>query len=100
MNLKLSKSEFFSLYLLLETSIADVRPKGIEATALHGLLHGIYKKFYIRAFVTRDKYSVTITDAEACAFYMFFSKHGLKGENTHAINLVIQINSSIHQKFS
>jgi hypothetical protein len=100
MNLKLTNSEFFSLYLLMEKCIAGSCPKGIEAIAIHGVLKGLYKKFYVRAFDIKKKYAVTLEDHEACAFYMFFSRYPMKDENTFSVNLVIQLNISIHQKFA
>jgi hypothetical protein len=106
MNLKLTNKQFFKLYDLLEETVLRIRPTGISGHLYHSVLIGVYKKFYSKAFY-RDlkKYSVNLTDEEACAWYLFFSSIEIpvdadKHEQVFKTSLLQTINLNIHQKFS
>jgi hypothetical protein len=100
MKMKLSHAEFCQLYLLLHRCVNDHAPKGIEATVIHAVLKGLYRKFYLRALDKKKLYTITCEDQEACAFYMMFSRYPMEAENPFTVNLVHQINNKIHQKFA
>lgn len=100
MKLTLTNSEFCQLYLLLHKCVNNHIPKGIEATVIHSVLKGLYRKFYLRALDKKRQYKITCEDQEACAFYMMFSRYPMEGENPFIVNLVHQINNKIHQKFA
>lgn len=100
MTLKLSSSEFTALHFLLQKCIDQVNPKGIQTVLLHGVLTGLYKKFYIRAFEKKNRYTVHFSSHEACAFFMFFSLYPMDDEDLFTVNLVMTINRTIHQKFN
>lgn len=99
MKMKLNYSEFSCLLVLLQRC-TSVRPVGIEATAIHGVLKGLYKKFYVRAFTKRKQYTITCEDQEACSFFMFFSRYPMNDETQFTVNVVIRIINFIHQKFT
>lgn len=100
MKWKLNYSEFLVLLTLLQHVCTSITPSGIQANVLHGTLTRLYKKFYLRNLIKRNKYTITVTDDEACAFYMFFIKYNLSGEEIFTINLVSQINGSINKKYA
>lgn len=100
MKLKLTNSEFMVIHSLLQNVCMGIRPKGIQEHVLHGTLFRLYKKFYSKAIETKKKYSIAMGDDEACAFYMFFSKYNMSSETPFTINLVLQINNVINQKYS
>lgn len=100
MKLKLTSSEFMVLHSLLQNVCMGIRPKGIQEHVLHGTLFRLYKKFYNKAIETKKKYTIAMADDEACAFYMFFSKFNMSNENAFTVNLVLQINNHINQKFA
>jgi hypothetical protein len=100
MKLKLSSSEFLVLHTLLQQVVMGVLPQGIQQQVLHGVLFQLYKKFYKKAIETKNRYTITMEPMEACAFQMYFSKHSMEGVEVFTINLVHQINNSIHQKYS
>lgn len=100
MKLKLSSSEFLALHDLLQRVIMGIRPKGIQAHVLHGVLFRLYKKFYTKALTVQQRYTITMEADEACAFHMFFTRQNLNDEEIFTINLVHQINNRIHQTYS
>ena len=100
MKLKLSFAEFNTLHNLLQVICIGLLPKGIQERVVHGCLFRLYKKFYNKAIEAKKKYSINMHDDEACAFYMFFSKFDMAGHDQFAVNLVNQLNNSIHQKYS
>ncbi|MEQ1677881.1 MAG: hypothetical protein ABL876_14320 [Chitinophagaceae bacterium] len=100
MKLKLTYAEFKTLHSLLQRICIGILPKGIQARVLHGVLFRLYRKFYNKAIEVKKKYSISMEDDEACAFYMFLSSFDMTGEEVFTINLVHQINISIHQKYS
>lgn len=99
MKLKLTRSQFTAIYNLLKSHLVELKPHGIEAVMLHDILMGIYEKFYYRDFDIKKKYSVPLTDAQACAFYFYFSRVNLE-ELTYEKTLVQTINNQIHQKYA
>lgn len=100
MKLKLTYSEFNALYQLLAQVCTGIKPAGIEAQVLHGVLFRMYKRFYVKAIKVKKSYSISIEADEACAFWMFFSKFNMQGQELHTTNLVLQLNNSIHQKYA
>lgn len=100
MKLKLTSSEFLVLHDLLQRVVIQSLPKGIQQQVLYGVLFQLYKKFYKKAIETKNRYTVSMEPAEACAFYMYFSKYPMEQEETFTINLIHQLNNSIHQKYS
>lgn len=100
MKLKLSSAEFLVLHDLLQRICIGIKPKGIQAHVLHGVLFRLFKKFYKKAIETKHRYTVSIEADEACAFYMFFTNQPIQNEETFTINLIHQINTKIHQTYS
>lgn len=100
MKLKLTVAEFLALHDLLQRHILAHRPKGIQAHVLHGVLFRLFKKFYTKALTAQQRYQVTMEADEACAFYMYFTKSPMTGEEVFTINLVHQITQKIHQTYS
>lgn len=101
MNLKLTHSQFFALYDLLQKMVIAAKPSGITAKLLHSILISVYKKFYTKAFDKNKKqYSVSLNDEEACAWWLFFDACPLPDNMKFEINLVGTISNSIHQKFA
>ena len=99
MKLKLSFAEFSVLLSLLQKICIGQIPSKMQAVVLHGALFRLFKKFYNKGILTKRKYSITMENDEAAAFFLFFNKYDLTGEQVFTINLVTQINNSIHQKF-
>jgi hypothetical protein len=99
MKLKLTAAEFLVLHDLLQRVVMGTLPKGIQQQVLHGVLFQLYKKFYKKAIETKNRYTVTMEPMEACAFQLYFSKYQLEQEEVFTINLVHQLNNSIHQKY-
>ena len=100
MKLKLSFSEFTVLYHLLLTVCTGIQPKGIQAHILHGTLFRLFKKFHSKSIESKKRYTISMEDDMACAFYLFYSQYKMTGQDVFTINLVTQINNSIHQKYS
>lgn len=100
MKLKLTYAEFKTLHQLLSIVCTGIVPNGIEALVLHGVLFRMYRKFYNKAIKVKKKYTVSIEADEACAFWMFFTKFDMKGQEVYTTNLVLQLNNSIHQKYA
>lgn len=100
MKLKLTYSEFNALYQLLAAICTGIKPAGIEAQVLHGVLFRMYRRFYTKAIKVKKKYAITIEADEACAFWIFFGKYDMYQQDDFTRNLVRQLNNSIHQKYS
>lgn len=100
MKLKLTSSEFLVLHDLLQRICIGIKPKGIQAHVLHGVLFRLFKKFYKKAIETKLRYTITIEADEACAFHMFFTTQPMEDEEVFTMNLVHQINTKIHQTYS
>lgn len=98
--LTLTANEFRALYSLIQQVVLGAKPKGMEAVLLHGVLHGIYKKFYTKAFAVKKQNTITLTDDQTCAFCMFFLRYPMIDVPEYTVNLVHSINLSIQQKFS
>lgn len=100
MKLKLTFAEFTVLYNLLQDICIGIKPKGIQQQILHGVLFRIFKKFYNKALVVKNKYSIILEADECCAFYTFFMKYDMAGQEPFTVALVHKINNSVHQKYS
>lgn len=101
MKLKLTKAQFKALYALFQRFIVHADAKTLEAKLLRAVLFGIYKKMYDKDINDKQKYSITLKDAEALAFWIFFNKYFyFPAEMIYESNLVQTINNNIHQKFS
>jgi hypothetical protein len=100
MKIKMSVAEFLALHDLLQRCIMCIKPKGIQAHVLHGVLFRLFKKFYTKALTAQLRYTITMEADEACAFHMFFTRHSLNNEEVFTINLVHTINNRIHQTYS
>ena len=98
MKLKLTYAEFTVLYSLLQDVCIGIMPKGIQQQVLHGVLFRLFKKFYNKALLMKQKYSINLEADECCAFYMFFHQFDMAGQEIFTINLVNKINNAIHQK--
>lgn len=100
MKLKLNKSQFFQIYSILQKDIATADPKGIPATVVHSGMMNVYKKFYQKAFdSSKKKYNVTLSDAEACAWWLFFQKYPFSPDQLYEQTIIQSINNSIHQEY-
>jgi hypothetical protein len=100
MKLKMTKEEFTALYRLLQHMVQKEVPPGIEITLLYSVLFSVYVKFYKKAIEEKKKYSVTLEDHEACAWWMFFDRFPIPEHMVFERNLLQTINNSIHQKFA
>jgi hypothetical protein len=101
MKLKLSKAQFKALYSLFQHIVLHVEVKTLEARLLRALLFSIYQKLYKRAIDEKSKYSITLSEEQALAFWVFFNKYNyLPEEMMYEANLVSTISNNIHQKFS
>ncbi|MBN8668739.1 MAG: hypothetical protein J0M30_14675 [Chitinophagales bacterium] len=100
MKLKLTRSEFEALFKSLDNVVNQPRPRGIQAVAIHGLLNSLWKKFYLRAAEKRNKYSVQISDEQACAFYLYFTRVDPDTLDMFTANVINQLTMKIHQQFS
>ncbi|MGQ0738259.1 MAG: hypothetical protein ACT4OJ_04295 [Bacteroidota bacterium] len=100
MKLKLTYSEFQALYNLLALVCTAITPRGIESQVLHGVLFRMYRRFYTKAIKVKKKYTIGIEADEACAFWMFFGRYDMWQQDEFTRNLVLQLNNSIHQKYS
>jgi len=100
MKLKLTRIQFKAMYSLFQNLFVAVKPKEMEAMLLHSILMGIVKKMYARDFEDRKKYSLTLTDAEAQAFCVFFTKYEMPIELVYERNLILTITNLINQKFA
>ncbi len=99
MKLKLSFAEFTVLLSLLQKICIGQLPVKMQGVVVHGVLFRLYKKFYSKGILTKRKYTITMENDEAAAFFLFFNKYDLTGEQVFTINLITQIKNSIHQKF-
>ncbi len=101
MKLKLNKSQFIALYELLQSAVANITVTGIEAKLIHAIMQDVYRKFYVRAFdVQKRIYTIKLSECEACAWYLFFSRFQLPQEAVFEANLLHIINNDIHQKYT
>lgn len=100
MKLKLNKVQFFQICAILQRDIATAHPKGIPATVVHTVMMNVYKKFYQKAFDSnKKKYSITLTDAEACAWWLFFQQYPFSPGQLYEQTIIQCINNSIHQQY-
>lgn len=100
MKLKLSKLQFLQINAILQKEIAAAQPKGIPATVIHAVMMNVYKKFYQKAIDTnKKKYNITLTDAEACAWWLFFQKYQFTPDQFFEHTIIQTINNSIHQHY-
>jgi hypothetical protein len=101
MKLKLTKAQFKALYALFQHMIVGAKPKGLEARLLRALLFNIYEKMYKKAIDEKTRYSLSLSEEEALAFWVFFNKFNyIPVEMIFEANLVQTICNNIHQKFS
>lgn len=99
MKLKLSYTEFKALHDLLQGLLFPNITTGIKGRLLRAMLLSIFKKFYVKMLDERKKkYSITLKEEYACAWWLFFSEY--QAPTPYEANLVAQINNSIHQKYS
>lgn len=99
MKLKLSHSEFTSLYEMLKDVVEETGFKPLSNDALyHIILVGLYKKFYRRAIEKMKQYNISLEPQEAIAFYRVFVD-GSYIPGLFEANLVQQILNNIHQQF-
>lgn len=101
MKLKLNTSEFMVIHHLLNKVIL-IKPNGMQAIILHGVLFRIFKKFHSMSITVKGKYTISLKDDEAAAFYLVFTKEEVLAEEQEmfTINLIRQITNAIHQKLS
>lgn len=98
MKLHLTKKEFEALYALLQSSVAGFKPGGITIILFHGVMMGVYKKFYKKAFdMEKRKYTITLEIHEACAWWLFFNHFPIQANMVFETNLLLKINNSIHK---
>lgn len=102
MKLKITSSQFSSLLNLFHSlcGIDVLPPKSFEGKLLLAILSGIYKQLYKKAVDKKKKYTVTLSEQEALAFFIFFKKqHILPGDAVYEANLLDTICNQIHQKY-
>jgi len=98
MKLHLTKKEFEALYQLLQGSVVSSKPIGIQVKLFHGVMMGVYKKFYKKAFdMEKRKYTLTLETHEACAWWLFFNHFPIPADMLFETNLLLKINNSIHK---
>jgi hypothetical protein len=101
MKLKLTKAQFKALYALFQRFVVNADAKNIEAKLLRAILFSIYEKMYKRDINDKSKYTITLKDEEALAFWVFFNKYFyFPSEMVYESTLVQTVCNSIHQKFS
>lgn len=100
MKLRLTKAQFKALYALFLRIINHAEVNSIEARLLRRLLFSIYEKMYQKAIDEKPKYTITLSEEQALAFWLFFNKFYLPEEMMYETNLIQTISNNIHQKFS
>lgn len=99
MKLKLSKSQFFQIYTILQCDIAAANPTEMAAIVIHSVMMGIVQKFYRKAFNrNRRKYTLTLTRAECCAWWLFFQQYPFTPDQLYEQTIIQSINNSIHKE--
>lgn len=108
MKVKLNHNQLATLAGLLQKIVGNdaTPPDNLEARLLFCLLSQTYKQVRKKLIDKKPKYSIQMTEPEALAFWVFFSK-GLfiiKSddicETTYNFTIVNGITSAIHKQFS
>jgi hypothetical protein len=99
MKIKLSPSEYKSLFILHRQIIEPFEPKDIIAKCYHELLLQVLDKMYKKGIRPRG-YILTLTVPEACAFYLFWSTYKLPARLAFERSMLLQLCINIHQQLS
>lgn len=97
MKLKLSRIEFEALFAVIGR-ITRLSTMSIEDKLVVELMSYIYSKMYAKAVHYKPKYSITLTGAEAMAFWLYFQKNPLPASFVYETNLIDTISNSIHKQ--
>jgi hypothetical protein len=104
MKIKLSLNQFTTLFNIFTSTVGeDELPPAdnFEARLLLAILQGIWKQLYKKRIDVKKKYSLTLSEQEALAFWIFFNKFEvLPIEAVYERTIVQMICNSIHQKFT
>lgn len=106
MKIKLTHTQFLTLFSIFKMLCGEGQgfspaPASFEARLMLAILHGIYKQLYKKAIDRKKKYTLILTEQEALAFWIFFSKYDfLDDEAVFEKTLVQTLNNGIHQKFA
>lgn len=99
MKLKLTKQEFLALYQLLQQLNHKYICQDMEDKLFHILLTSLFIRLHRISVISKPKYSVKISEAEAIAFWVCTHDNKMP-ESSFEGNLINTINNSIHQKFA
>jgi hypothetical protein len=104
MKIKLTNNQFTTLFNIFQMLCGDKEvpaPESFEARLMLAILHGIYKQLYKKAVDRKKKYAISMSEQEALAFWIFFSKYEfLEQEAVFERNLIQTILNGIHQKYT
>lgn len=106
MKVKLNHSQMMALASVFQKflDVDDVKPTEPQARLLFFLLNATFKQVQKKLIDRKKKYSLTLTEPEACAFVIFFSKYDIREndvtETIYKGTLVNNISGAIHKFFS
>jgi hypothetical protein len=105
MKIKLTQTQFLTLFSIFKMICGEgqVAPSSnFEMRLFLAILNGIYKQLYKKAIDKKKKYTVSLSEQEALAFWIFFSRtYDLFAEDAILETTLVQtINNAIHQKFA
>jgi hypothetical protein len=102
MKVKLSRTQFFSLLQVFQViCLAGTSQSNFEARLLMLLLDQIKKQLIKKSLDFKQKYSLSLNEQEALAFYIFFKKfHFFSTDAMYEANMVDMLCNQIHQKFT
>ena len=99
MKLKLSVSEFITFYHWLKWMVFDLQVSSWENKLAQANIISLHHKFHIKSDTCKNRYCITMTPAEAIAFYLLTRDLQLSN-SSYTGNLFNKVNSTIHQKYS
>lgn len=99
MKIKLSPSEYNSLFILFRDIIEHFHPVGMEAKCYHALLMQVLDKMYKKGIKPKG-YILNLTIPEAYAFYSFWTSYQLPVRLMFERSMLMQICNKIHQQLS
>ena len=101
MKIKLSRSQFFSLLQIYQLVCSAKTPENFEARLIMVILDLTKKQLIRKSVDIKKKYSVTLSDIEALAFFIFFKKFHIFPEGSiYEATLVNTICNQVHHHFS
>lgn len=100
MKIKVNRTQFHVLWHVIQRLCGGSPPPKFEAKLLMALLLEINKQLLTKSVSVKKNYTLTFSEAEALAFFIFFKKfHFFTTDEIYEATLVDTICNQIHQAY-